>query len=146
MGSSAASGSSAPPAPAAQHGVLSGPALLASGASNAEKVTSAIENLIEQQKAMRLERKRIAQDLRNAQKKRARLKNKARLLSTEDLLTVVALREQDMHAKACAHTSSNADAQNVQRTTSVEGEPVAPLQSDTSIADDINRTSGAEEE
>lgn len=95
---------------------------------------------------MRLERKRIAQDLRNAQKKRARLKNKARLLSTEDLLTVVALREQDMHEKACAHTSLNADAQNVQRTTSVEGEPVAPLQSDTSIADDINRTSGAEEE
>lgn len=109
-------------------------------------MTSAIENLIEEQKAMRLERKRIAQDLRNAQKKRSRLKTKARLLSTEDLLTVVALRERDMAAKACAHTSLNAAAQNVQRTTSVEGEPVAPLQSDPSIADDINRTSGAEEE
>ena len=87
---SSASGSAAPPPQASEQGPIDGGALFASGSSNAEEGNSDIENLLGQQKAMRLGRKRLAQDLRNAQKKRKRLKHKVRLLSTEDLLTVVA--------------------------------------------------------
>ena len=44
---------------------------------------------------MREERKRVSQELRNAQKRKQRLKHRARLLSSEDLMTVIAMRETD---------------------------------------------------
>ena len=121
---SSASGSAAVPTNTEQ-GKRIVPDMLASGATNAERVTSDIENLIETQKAMRLERKKVAQELRNAQKKRARLKQRARLLSTEDLLTVVALREKDLVSKS---VSSQTPAAQVcqQHIPDAEGEPVAP--------------------
>lgn len=114
------------------------PDMLASGASAAERVTSDIENLIDTQKAMRLERKRVAQELRNAQKKRSRLKQRARLLSTEDLLTVVALREKDLVAKS---VSSQTPAQvSQQHIPDAEGEPVAPRE----LRSDLVESSQAE--
>ena len=51
--------------------------------------------MIQQQKDMRAHRRKVAQDLKNAKKKKQRLQKRARLLTTEDLLTVVALREKD---------------------------------------------------
>ena len=69
--------------------------LLAAGKCTATKVTTDIEMLLTEQKRQRAERKRVAQDLKNAQKRRQRLTHRARLLSTTDLLTVVALRERD---------------------------------------------------
>ena len=44
---------------------------------------------------MRTHRRKVAQDSKNAKKKKQRLQKRARLLTTEDLLTVVALREKD---------------------------------------------------
>ena len=49
---------------------------------------------------MRAHRRKLAQDLKNAKKKKNRLQKRARLLSTEDLLTVVALREKDNYNAA----------------------------------------------
>ena len=50
---------------------------------------------------MRAHRRKLAQDLKNAKKKKKqRLQKRARLLSTEDLLTVVALREKDNYNAA----------------------------------------------
>ena len=48
---------------------------------------------MKQQEEMRAHRRKLAQDLKNAKRKKQRLTKRARLLSTEDLLTVVALRE-----------------------------------------------------
>lgn len=49
--------------------------------------------MLQAQKRAREEKKRIAAELKNARRRRNRLTKKARLLSTEDLLTVVAMRE-----------------------------------------------------
>ena len=54
-----------------------------------------IVRLQKEQKRVREERKRVAQELRNAQKRKQRLKHRARLLSSEDLMTVIAMRETD---------------------------------------------------
>ena len=43
---------------------------------------------------MRAHRRKLAAELKNAKKKKNRLQKRARLLSTEELLTVVALREK----------------------------------------------------
>ena len=51
--------------------------------------------MIQQQKDLRAHRRKIATDLKNAKRKKSRLQKRARLMSTEDLLTVVALREKD---------------------------------------------------
>ena len=59
-----------------------------------------IERLLLDQKRVKEERKRVAQELKNAQRRRKRLKHRARLLSTEDLVRVMALREQESAAKA----------------------------------------------
>ena len=69
--------------------------LAKAGGSKAIKVTEDIDSLIQQQKDQRAHRRKIAQDLKNAKKKKQRLQKRARLMSTEDLLTVVALREKD---------------------------------------------------
>ena len=42
---------------------------------------------------MRTERKKVAKDLRNAEKKRSRLKKRARQLSDADLVTVLQIRK-----------------------------------------------------
>ena len=42
---------------------------------------------------MRAHRRKLAADLKNAQRKKQRLQKRARMLSTEELLTVVAWRE-----------------------------------------------------
>ena len=59
-----------------------------------------IERLLLDQKRVTEERKRVAQELKNAQRRRKRLTHRARPLSTEDLVRVMALREQESAAKA----------------------------------------------
>ena len=49
---------------------------------------------------MRDERKRVANELRNAQRRRRRLKHKARLLSHDDLAQVLALRQEEVEGRA----------------------------------------------
>ena len=88
----AALGSSQPPGDAAAS---------SKGSPTAKcKVTQDIQNLITEQKHIREEKKRIANELKNAQRRRHRLKHKARLLSPEDLEHVMILRREETEVKA----------------------------------------------
>ena len=78
-------------------------ALAATGETRARQVTQTIDDLLAAQKRARDEKKRLANEVKNARRRRARLTKRARLLTTEDLLTVVALRERERAARG--HTS-----------------------------------------
>lgn len=60
--------------------------------SGSQTLLEHIADLKNQQAAARAERKKLAKDLRNAQRRRRRLKAKARQLSNNDLLTVLTMR------------------------------------------------------
>ena len=62
------------------------------GERAAKGVNSEIQRLLADQKEVREARKRVANELKNAQRRRRRLKHRARLLSTDDLVTVLGLR------------------------------------------------------
>ena len=70
------------------------------GQAGKTTVRDDIEALVQEQRRIRAERKRVAADLKNAQRRQTRLKHRARLLSSEELLKVVALREQEKASKA----------------------------------------------
>ena len=82
-------------------------ALAATGESKARRVTSEIGELLAAQKRAREEKKRLANDMKNAKRRKQRLTKRARLLSTEDLLTVVALRESDRAARETASLAND---------------------------------------
>ena len=63
-------------------------------------ISKEIEELRELQKKQRTERKKLCADLRNARKRRNRLKNKAKLLSNDDLVAVFQMRSETMAAQA----------------------------------------------
>ena len=67
-------------------------------------VSKEIDALVEAQKKMRAEKAQLAKDLKNAQRRRARLKHKARLLTPADLASVLVLRqeEEEQRDKAAA--------------------------------------------
>ena len=94
-------------------------ALAATGETRARQVTSQIDDLLLAQKRAREEKKRLANEVRNAKRRRQRLTKRARLLTTEDLLTVVALRESDRAAR-----------ENTSRTNEASDELVASEHSD----------------
>ena len=83
-------------------------ALAATGETKARQVTSQIDELLLAQKQARAEKKRLANEVRNAKRRKQRLTKRARLLTTEDLLTVVALRESERAARE--KTSQTDDA------------------------------------
>ena len=70
-------------------------ALTRSGMTRARQVSADIDELLQAQKRAREEKRRLASELKNARRRRNRLTKRARQLSTEDLLTVVALREAE---------------------------------------------------
>ena len=69
-------------------------------------MSAEISRLQKEQKRVRDERKRVSQELRNAQKRKQRLKHRARLLSSEDLMTVIAMRETDGVVRRVAETAA----------------------------------------
>ena len=62
-------------------------------------MNSEIERLLAEQKRIKQEKKDLKNELRNAQRRRQRLKHKARLLSQMDLLEVMNLRSDEEAAK-----------------------------------------------
>ena len=100
--------------------------------------------MLYQQKDMRANRRKLAQDLKNPKKKKQRLQQRARLLSTQDLPTVMALREGcEFRVAALFGGSQDGDSDTP------EGEPVAtenilndepPRQVEESAPDDGART------
>ena len=67
-----------------------------------------IQRLLDEQRRVRQDRKRVAADLKNAQRRQKRLKHRARLLSTEELGRVLALRDQEEAAKAAKKQNAEA--------------------------------------
>jgi len=65
-----------------------------------DTIKDEIQQLVDEQKKLRDERKRVSQELKNAQWRQKRLKHRARLLSSEDLMRVMALRAQEEETKA----------------------------------------------
>ena len=75
-------------------------------------VSSDIANLLAEQKRVREERKQLANDLRNAQRRRQRLKHKARLLSKDDLHSVMTLRLEEEVFKESKATKAQTRAEH----------------------------------
>lgn len=63
-------------------------------------VADEIDKLLSDQKKVKDERKRVSSELKNAQRRQKRLKHRARLLDTDDLLRVIAIRSQEDAKKA----------------------------------------------
>lgn len=59
-----------------------------------EEVIPAILRLKQEQLALSLEKRRVAKELKNAERRRARLRRKARQLTDTDLASVIAMRTQ----------------------------------------------------
>ena len=87
--------------------------LAAAGRAIDDRVSADITRLQAEQKRVREERKRVANELRNAQKRKQRLKHRARLLSSEDLMTVIAMRETDAAVRRAAETDAPVDPQTL---------------------------------
>ena len=104
--------------------------VLAAASRVDERVTKEIQTLQQQQRALRDERRRVAAELRNAQKRRQRLKHRARLLSSADLVAVLALREQEHIALLTREAQA--------RRAETPSEPVAEARA-TPRADDASR-------
>ena len=102
-------------------------ALAATGESKARQVTSEIDELLAAQKRAREEKKRLANEVKNAKRRKQRLTKRARLLSTEDLLTVVALRESERAAREHASRANDTSDELVasERSDNEEGPPDA---------------------
>lgn len=76
-----------------------------------EDLLGCIKALKEQQKQMRNDRKRIAKDLRNAEKRRVRLRKRARQLSDDDLVALIRMRKDSASAAVAAAAAAPAPAE-----------------------------------
>ena len=97
-------------------------------------VNSYIDRVLVEQKRIKQERKEMTNLLKNAQRRRKRLKHKSRLLSKTDLMEVMMLRSEE-EASTCARTGElvqpPADSE-------AEGEAGAPSHADDQ-AEEQNR-------
>ena len=71
--------------------------------------------MLEAQNKMRAERAKLAKDLKNAQRRRARLKHKARLLSASDLASVLVMRQEEEDQKVAAAAKRRRNQQSAPR-------------------------------
>ena len=60
---------------------------------------------------MRQDRKRVAKELKNAQRRKRRLQAKARQLTNTDLLEVLLLRQSEKHEPSSQDTQGPADSE-----------------------------------
>ena len=74
--------------------------------SNLASLNGAIEKLKEEQARVNDEKKRLAKEFKNQQRRKRRLKGKARQLSNEDLLAVLLMREERQAAVSSTAASS----------------------------------------
>lgn len=113
--------SGAPPAPlAGAAGALEPAAAPGPAVSKGEsKLMLDIRALKAEQDTLRAERKRVAKELKSAERRKSRLKKRARQLSDGDLLLVMALRKDE--AATTAGRSEPADVAAVTPTTTPSG-------------------------
>ena len=75
---------------------------------NLASLTTAIGSLKEEQQRLKDQKKRLAKELKNAQRRKRRLKGKARQLSNEDLLAVLLMREETATGTSASAAASSA--------------------------------------
>ena len=87
-----------------------GPALVAVTEAKEKNILTEIQALKDAQKRAREEKKKITKELRNAEKRRQRLKKRAKQLSDSDLLAVMTLRsaEQGMRKREASEPTATA--------------------------------------
>ena len=90
------------------------PPVSAASSDGIGSLSARIEDMKKQQGELLSARKRVQKDLRNAERKRRRLKDKARMLTDDDLLAVLRIRED-----------SRKDRLGEQPGESISGEPSA---------------------
>ena len=75
---------------------------------------------MEEQRKMRAQKAQLAKDLKNAQRRRSRLKHKARLLSASDLASVLVLRQEEEEHRMAAAAKRHRSSQPIPRAGEVE--------------------------
>ena len=109
------------PAPAAEEDTtrarveaVSGEPTAASSSGQAvdpgQSILVAISTLKAQQKKLRDDKKALSRDLRNAERRRSRLKKRAKQLSDADLLAVISLRNHERALGSAAQQESESDS------------------------------------
>ena len=95
-------------------------------------IIPAILKLKKEQADLRNERKRVAKELKNAERRRTRLRDKAKQLTDTDLVAVLSMRAA---AKALAKASSGEPSAS-----SNAAQPKAPPQSSSKTPEEIAET------
>ena len=102
-------------------------ALAAAAASRKRGLSSRISDLKESKAALTKGRQQILKDLRNAERRRRRLKRKAKELPNDDLMEVLAMRQEERRAP------KRAISQSQDASTATDGEACAPHDNDPGI-------------
>ena len=98
-----------PPPPGAKSAVQTLAAQLqlpGTGRGQLASLNDAIDDLKSEQQRLKDNKKRLAKELKNAQRRKRRLKGKARMLSNEDLLAVLLMREEGAASASTTKASS----------------------------------------
>ena len=83
----------------------------AAAVPNATDILGNIQKLKEQQKKMKEDRKKIAAMLRNEERRRNRIRKRARQLSDGDLLSLIKMRKDTTEAAAASSSASTGTAE-----------------------------------
>ena len=90
-------------------------------------LTQQIEQLKKKQAEMVADRKRVKQVLRNAERKKRRLKEKAKALTDDDLLAVMKLREERKQEISAANDGGTNDSASIGERASERGDEEAAV-------------------
>ena len=111
------------------------PAQCSQPAGSRASVNAEIDRLLMEQKRIKQEKKEMSNALKNAQRRRKRLKHKARLLSKADLMEVMMLRTEE---EACKRARTEEESEEPAPSGPAEGELTAT--GHASEAEEENRT------
>ena len=94
--------------------------------------------MLEAQKKMRAQKAQLAKDLKNAQRRRSRLKHKARLLSASDLASVLVLRQEEEEQKLAAAAKRRRNSQPTPRTGEAEDNGDRPRSGEDAAEEELS--------
>ena len=118
---------------AAAAGAIAGLALTTGTISSAlpdDALTAAIGKMKKKQAELRNQKKQLAKDLRNAERRKKRLRTRARQLTDEDLVQVLMLRKQQRADRSSVEVSSTASGST---SSSTAGDMGSASSSSTSV-------------
>ena len=118
---------------AAAAGAIAGLALTTGTINSAlpdDALTAAIGKMKKKQAELRNQKKQLAKDLRNAERRKKRLRTRARQLTDEDLVQVLMLRKQQRADRSSVEVSSTASGST---SSSTAGDMGSASSSSTSV-------------